>query len=106
MIDGGVFIFFAEPVPEELAELSVIHEPEDGSEVDVRQGDRLTMGASTAAVTAVGERAAENLRTLGHLVVYVNPGADTGLLPGAIHVTGEIAEPKPGDVIELQHAPV
>ena len=102
MIDGGVFILFAEPVPDELAEVSVIHQPSQSLSDEVRAGDVFVLGEDTAEITAAGDRAAENLRTLGHIVVYLNPGADQQVLPGAIHVAGRLTAPSAGDPIELR----
>ncbi len=104
MIDGGVWIFFAEPVPDALAEVSVIHEPDGGLGDEVRAGDVLVIGRSRLDITAVGDRAAENLRSLGHVVVYVDPGPGADLLPGAIHASGAVDQPRPGDPIELHRS--
>lgn len=101
LIDGGVCIFFAEPVPDALAEVSVIHAPEEGPGDDLREGDLLVIGGSSLAITAVGDLASENLRSLGHVVVYVDPAPDTTLLPGAVHARGTVDGPRPGDHIEL-----
>lgn len=102
MIDGGVFILFAEPVPDELAEVSIVHEPSQPLSDEVRPGDVFVLGDATARITAAGDRAAENLRTLGHIVVYVDPPADQQVLPGAIHVAGALSAPAAGDPIELR----
>lgn len=101
MVEGGVLILFQEPVPPELAQLSVIHSPFGNVSQPVTEGDVLQVGDTTLTITGVGDRAEDNLRCLGHLVVYVNPGADTGLLPGAIHATGNLSLPHPGERIEL-----
>lgn len=101
-VDGGVMIFFAEPVPDELAAVSVIHETlAQLTEPTILSGDTLVIGDSSATINAVGGQAAENLRTLGHLVVYIDPDPDAALLPGAVHVQGRIAIPRPGDAIAL-----
>lgn len=102
MIDGGVFILFAEPVPHELAEVSVIHRPSQPLSEEVRAGDVFVLGETAVEITAAGDRAAENLRTLGHIVVYLNPDGDQQVLPGAIHVTGQLTAPSAGDLIELR----
>jgi PTS system glucitol/sorbitol-specific IIA component len=102
MVAGGVMILFREPVPEELAEVSVIHAPVDDSALPIQRGDELTVSDSLVTVTEVGERAAANLRELGHLVVYLNPDSGTECLPGAVHATGELKMPELGDLIELR----
>lgn len=101
MIDGGVMILFGEPVPDELAEVSVLHAPAGAPRHPMQPGDILRIGESSLAITAVGERADENLRELGHLVLYLNPQATTGLLPGAVHATGDPPVPAPGHRLEL-----
>ena len=101
-VEGGVMIFFAEPVPEELAAVSIIHEMlAELAEPTILSGDTLVIGESSATINAVGAQAAENLRTLGHLVVYIDPDPAAALLPGAVHVQGRIAIPRPGDAIAL-----
>jgi PTS system glucitol/sorbitol-specific IIA component len=102
MVDGGVVIFFGEPCPSELAEVSIVHktiilDPQRDPQV----GDVLRVGGSSVTVTAVGSRAAENLRTLGHIVVYVDPEDGAAVLPGAVHATGAIVLPQPGETIEF-----
>lgn len=101
MIGGGIMILFAEPLPDELADVSVIHAPDGELAEPIGTGDLLRVGESTLTITAVGERAAENLRSLGHLVVYVDPDASTSLLPGAVHAHGELTVPERATVIEL-----
>lgn len=103
MIGGGVMILFAEPLPDELADVSVIHAPQGELVEPIGAGDLLRVGESTLTLTAVGERAAENLRSLGHLVVYVDPDPSTSLLPGAVHARGELTVPEHAAVIELRH---
>lgn len=104
MIEGGVLILFAEPVPEELADVSVLHMPTREPAHPMQPGDVFCIGDTRLAITAVGGQADENLRSLGHLVLYLNPAADAGLLPGAIHATGNLPVPAAGDRLEL-HRP-
>ncbi len=102
MVEGGVVIFFGEPCPAELAEVSIVHKSiKHDPERDPQPGDVLRVGEARVTVTAVGERAGENLRQLGHIVVYCNPAAGTNLLPGALHAEGELGLPQPGATIEL-----
>ncbi len=102
MLDGGVVIFFGEPCPKELAEVSIVHTPTVPPQRDPRAGDVLRVGGSAVTLTAVGELAGENLRTLGHIVVYTDPEPDARLLPGAIHASGSIELPSAGAVITLE----
>jgi PTS system glucitol/sorbitol-specific IIA component len=102
MVAGGVIILFAEPVPEALAELSIVHRPEQplsGHPISV--GDTVSIGGHQVEITAVGDIAAKNLEDLGHVVLYVNQ-AEQKLLPGAVHATGELPLPEPNDIIEFR----
>lgn len=102
MVDGGVVIFFAEPCPAELAEVSIVHRMIDvDPQRDPQPGDVLRVGGSRVTVTAVGTMAGDNLRSLGHMVVYCNPEPGQSLLPGAIQASGELAVPLLGASIEL-----
>lgn len=101
MLREGVLIFFAEPVPSLLESVSIIHQPMLELAGVVRGGDTLRLGSRTVTIRAVGELATENLRTLGHFVIYVDSATEP-LLPGAIHVdVGEPLLPAPGDAIEF-----
>jgi PTS system glucitol/sorbitol-specific IIA component len=102
MIDGGVVILYADPIPDALESVSVVHTPARGPDREIRVGDVFVLGEHRVAVTAVGERADENLRTLGHIVVYLDPEDGTALLPGAVHGTGTLGVPVAGDVLSLQ----
>jgi PTS system glucitol/sorbitol-specific IIA component len=101
MLDEGVLIFFGDPAPEELAEVSVLHRPEAAPSRPITPGDTVHVGGDTATVTAVGSLADHNLTDLGHLVLYADPGPDTKLLPGAVHVTGHVGVPGPDTEILL-----
>lgn len=101
MFDAGVAIFFGEPCPDALAEVSVVHRVLARPQRDPRPGDVLRVGDSRAVVTQVGSLAGENLTTLGHVVVYFTTEDDQALLPGAIFADGSLALPQPGDQIEI-----
>lgn len=105
MIVGGVTILFGEPCPDALAEVSIVHQVVH-LETDwaPRPGDTLRVGASVVTFARVGELAGQNLRTLGHIVVYSDVAAGQNLLPGAIHALGRLAVPTVGDIIELTAA--
>jgi glucitol/sorbitol PTS system EIIA component len=102
MIDGGVIILYADPIPDALESVSVVHHPDRGPDREIRVGDVFVLGEYRVELTAVGERADENLRTLGHIVVYVNPEEGTSLLPGAVHGSGAIGVPSAGAVLSLR----
>lgn len=102
MLAGGVLILFAEPLPDALADVSVVHRPDHRDpELTIGVGDVVSVDGRELAVTAVGDIAAKNLDELGHVVLYVDQ-PDQKLLPGAVHATGELPEPRPGHVIEFR----
>ncbi|WP_262700741.1 MULTISPECIES: PTS glucitol/sorbitol transporter subunit IIA [Streptomyces] len=100
MVDGGVLILYADPIPEALEEASVVHRPSGPPTDEIRCGDRLWLGGQLIEIVAVGERATQNLRELGHVVIYVN-AADTQLLPGAVHGRGTLTSPEAGARLAL-----
>lgn len=103
MVDAGVVILFGEPVPAALAEVSVVHRADAEPGRDIAVGDIIGLGDQEVTVQAVGELASANLRELGHVVLYCDPD-EQQLLPGAIHVTGTIAMPAPGDRLTIRGA--
>jgi len=103
MLDAGVLILFAEPVPPALADVSVVHSPDGAPQREIRVGDVFEVAGRDYPVDEVGEKATENLDELGHVVLYVN-SVDQNLLPGAVHVRGEAVPPGVGDRIVLRSA--
>jgi PTS system glucitol/sorbitol-specific IIA component len=102
MLAGGVLILFAEPLPEALADVSVVHRPDHRApDFAIKVGDTVVVDGQELAVTAVGDIATKNLDELGHVVLYVNQ-PDQKLLPGAVHATGDLPDPQPGHVIEFR----
>ena len=101
MVEGGVVILYADPIPDALEDVSVVHGPARGPDREIRPGDVFAIGEQRIEVVAVGERAHENLRTLGHIVVYLNPGEHTSLLPGALHGKGMLSIPQAGLPLSL-----
>ena len=102
MAAAGVFILFGEPLPEALAEVSVVHRPSqtlEGHAINV--GDIITIGGQELTITLVGELATKNLDDLGHVVLYVNhPGQK--LLPGSVQADGELPVVEAGQTIEFR----
>lgn len=87
MLEAGVLILFGEPVPEALADVSVVHKGTTPPLRSPRAGDRFIFADRTFTVDEVGGRVLENLSELGHVVLYINqPGQE--LLPGAVKVSG------------------
>jgi len=105
MIEEGVLILFGTPCPEALAEVSVVHEGGHLDEgVAPAPGDVIRLGGAELEIAAVGEIAGQNLRELGHIVLYQVKPDGPGLLPGAVHVHGALAAPAVGSVIEFATA--
>jgi glucitol/sorbitol PTS system EIIA component len=98
MIAGGMLILYADPIPEALEDVSIVHSPSAPlqDEDELCAGDSVWFGDHRAEVIDVGSRATENLRTLGHVVVHLNPDASTQLLPGAVHARGDAPAVKAG----------
>ena len=102
MIAGGVLILFGEPLPEALADMSIVHRPSQtlsGNAVSV--GDIVSFAGTDLRIDAVGELATRNLDDLGHVVLYINQ-PNQKLLPGAVLASGDIPDLKAGDVIEFR----
>lgn len=97
MFEAGVYIFFGRPVPDALADISLVHAGPDADFAPLAVGDTLWIAESSARITDMGAIANDNFEKLGHVVVYVNT---TGkLLPGAIRAEGELAIPQVGDTV-------
>ena len=102
MLAAGVVILYAEPLPDALADVSVVHRPDHRDpDFTISVGDVVSVAGQQLAVTAVGDLASKNLDELGHVVLYVDQ-PDQKLLPGAVHASGDLPEPQPGHVIEFR----
>lgn len=84
-----LIVLFGTNTPNELKDISVIHEPQSKFENDsIKEGTKLQMGGNTYTVTKVGSLANANFEELGHLSIYFKDTDD--LLPGAIQVEPSI----------------
>ena len=102
MAAAGVVILFAEPLPEALAEMSVVHRPSQTLQGHaISAGDVISVGAAELQITAVGDLAAKNLEELGHIVLYVDQ-PDQKLLPGAVLAAGGLPPIERDAVIEFR----
>lgn len=102
MIAAGVLILFGEPVPDALADVSVVHSGASGLTRGLQTGDEFRFAELTYSVDEVGFRAAENLTELGHLVIYINQ-PDQELLPGAVKASGpELVIPAVGSELSFR----
>ena len=104
MLDAGVLIIFADPVPDALAEVSIVHSGAQTALRPIRAGDILDMGGQIYRLDEVGPRVQENLQELGHAVIYVNM-PDQQMLPGAIKASGQpVQTPAVGDTLAFLSA--
>src|SRR5688500_13888945 len=102
MLAAGVVILYAEPLPDALADVSVVHRPEHRApDLAVGVGDVVSIDGQQLTITAVGDIAAKNRDELGHGVLYVDQ-PDQKPLPGAVHAAGALPAPQPGHVIEFR----
>ena len=84
LADGGVLILFADGAPPELAEVSVLHQPEIGpAEQEPTVGTPITLGNASSVITAMGPIAWNKVVEIGHVVINFNDGA-TAERPGEI----------------------
>jgi PTS system glucitol/sorbitol-specific IIA component len=102
MAAAGVVILFGEPLPEALAEMSIVHRPSQTLNGHaISPGDVITVGGAELQITAVGDLAAKNLEELGHIVLYVDH-PNQKLLPGAVLATGGLPPIERDAVIEFR----
>jgi PTS system glucitol/sorbitol-specific IIA component len=82
-LEEGYLILFQMGVPAELAEMAVLHEVSHMRPEPPERGDVLSIGESRFRITAVGTKAWQNVRELGHAVFVFN-GAQEPEMPGQI----------------------
>ena len=107
LVEGGVLILFAEGAPPELAEVSVLHRvsvPPSPEAPPV--GARLSIGAFSAPITAIGEYAWRKMGEIGHVVINFNDGAQAPrpgeISTASIDLAALAAALAPGMVIEIE----
>lgn len=82
--DDRMLILFSNQAGNGLEEYSVqISTPQ--FQRDIKPGDTMYFGDNSYLVTAVGEKAMETFRLLGHCTLRFD-GSDVAVLPGTIHV--------------------
>ncbi len=98
---AGVLILFGEPVPDALADVSVVHTHATELSRPLKAGDSLIFADQTYVLDEVGGRVFDNLTELGHAVVYISQPAQE-LLPGAIKASGPaLGDPALGSTISF-----
>ncbi len=81
-----VLILFGPNAPQELREVSVIHEFEgDVSDEPLVEDGKIIWGDQEYFITAVGSAANKNLKELGHISIYFSK-PNEHVLPGAVFV--------------------
>ena len=95
-----ILVFFRKGAPPELAEFSILHEPNEHFE-DVEPGDDILIGERSYRVTAVGDVANANIQSLGHLILKCN-GRTEPELPGDVCVESDDLPPiEVGTIIRI-----
>jgi PTS system glucitol/sorbitol-specific IIA component len=98
-LESGLLILFQAGAPPELAEIAVLHEPISGPREDPPEaGDALVIGPREFRVTAIGSKAWQNIKDLGH-AVFKFSGSLEAELPGEIHLEERGAEDL-GEIIQ------
>lgn len=106
LAEGGVVILFADGSPPELAEVSVLHAPDDAPSASGPEvGTIISIGSLAAEVTAVGTSAWQKVLDIGHVVISFNGATDTDR-PGEICASEVdtdllVAELKTGAIITI-----
>jgi PTS system glucitol/sorbitol-specific IIA component len=106
MLVGGVLILFKVGAPPELAEVSVLHDPDAKMGAAPKPGNMLAIGKLQLKITAVGDTAWKKVADLGHVVINFN-GAARAERPGEICVEACDADAvskylTPGTILEFR----
>ena len=84
-----MFITFAETeATADMAEYCFLHSHGELKQ-DFAPGDLFILGGKRFPLTAVGENALDNFRSLGHITIYFD-GAEEAKLPGTVHLLGHL----------------
>lgn len=83
----NLLVLFGNDAPPELADISVLHVPEEDNGHKLVEGSTLSIGNNEYHIVQVGSEANENFDTLGHVSIYFSDDENTEILPGAILVT-------------------
>ncbi|TLS38376.1 PTS glucitol/sorbitol transporter subunit IIA [Pseudalkalibacillus caeni] len=78
-----IVILFGPQAPKELREMSVIHEFEDLTDEPLKVGGKIEFGDEVFTITAVGNKANDNFKELGHISIYFQENNED-ILPGAV----------------------
>ncbi|WP_010531684.1 PTS glucitol/sorbitol transporter subunit IIA [Lentibacillus jeotgali] len=98
-----VVILFGPDAPDELKEVSIIHEAEEDSDNEpIKKDGKFAVDNQEYTITAVGSSANDNLKELGHISIYFSePNED--VLPGAIFASpSKLPDIQDGSVITFK----
>jgi glucitol/sorbitol PTS system EIIA component len=99
-LDHGLLIFFAAGAPQELHDISVLHQASIAGD-GPRPGDTVHLGSTCLEVLAVGHVVRDNLINLGHLDLKAD-GRTEAKLPGDVCVRkGDIPLLAVGDAFRI-----
>ena len=100
--DEQMLIFFGEQATGGLEDYSyIVPVPEKAVELSV--GDCIVIAGIDFPVTAMGNKAMETFNSLGHFTVRFD-GNTQAILPGTVHLQGELPDLAVGDTIEFRGA--
>ncbi|MGE8203748.1 PTS glucitol/sorbitol transporter subunit IIA [Heyndrickxia sp. NPDC080065] len=81
--EDKIVILFGPQAPQELREISVIHEFEELTEESIKEGGTIRFDEEEFTVTAVGSLANQNFKELGHISIYFQEPQGE-VLPGSV----------------------
>ena len=79
--EDKLIVLFGPAAPQELRDMSVIHEFEHLEEEPLKLGGTIQVGDQTYTITALGNKANDNFKELGHISIYFQEPFDD-VLPG------------------------
>lgn len=85
-LEENSLILFSEPVPQDIADYCVVHQPGELTQA-LFPGQILMLNQTAYDITAVGEVATVNLKQLGHITLTFD-GNTQAALPGTVHLRG------------------
>lgn len=99
--EDNLFVLFGPSAPEELKDISYIHETEEISDnFSLDDTSTLKINDIEFKIDKVGSEAHNNLMTLGHISVYLN---NEDILPGAVAISGnELPDLYKGDILTFE----
>ncbi|MGW7933416.1 PTS glucitol/sorbitol transporter subunit IIA [Staphylococcus xylosus] len=99
--EDNLFVLFGTSAPDELKDISYIHEIIELSESFILDNaSTLKINNIEFKVEKVGSEAHNNLIELGHISVYLN---NKDILPGAVAISGnELPDLNKGDILTIE----